>query len=78
MFIDQDNETKIRDDIRLDQECYPETEVESLMLKALVSDQLLLLQLLVASRKRPAVVTNAFSNSRGGRLRELRLYFIFF
>ena len=48
MFIDQDNETKIRDDLRLDQECYPETEVESFMLKALVSDQLLLFQLLVS------------------------------
>ena len=32
------------------------------MLKALVSDQLL------------ALVTTTFSNSRGGRLRELRLY----
>ena len=26
------------------------------------------------SRKRPALVTTTFSNSRGGRLRELRLY----
>ena len=28
--------------------CFPETEIESFMLKALVSDQLLLFQLLVA------------------------------
>ena len=28
------------------------------------------------SRKRPALVTTTFSNSRGGRLRERRLYFI--
>ena len=50
-----------------------------LYVKALLSDQLLLFQLLVAyesavhSRKRPALVTTTFSDSRGGRLRELRL-----
>ena len=33
---------------KLDQERYSETEVESIMLKALLSDQLLLFQLLVA------------------------------
>ena len=48
MFVDKDLESKIQDDLRLDQEGYPETEVESFMLKALVSDQFLLFQLLVA------------------------------
>ena len=48
MFVDKDPESKIQDDLRLDQEGYPETEVESFMLKALVSDQFLLFQLLVA------------------------------
>ena len=71
--VDKDLESKIQDDLWLDQECYSETrrgfpcfsetEVESFMLKALVSDQPLLFQL----------VTTTFSNSRGGRLRELRL-----
>ena len=49
MCVDKDLESKILDDLRLDQECYPETEVESFMLKALLSDQLLLFQLLVAN-----------------------------
>ena len=58
MFGRKDLESKIQDDLRLDQECYPETEVESFMLKVLVSDQLLLFQLTrVDSRKRPALVT---------------------
>ena len=48
MFVDKDLESKIQDDLRLDQECYPEIEVESFMLKALESDQLLLFHLLVA------------------------------
>ena len=48
MFVDQDLESKIQHDLQLDQECYPENEVESFMLKALVSDQPLLFQLLVA------------------------------
>ena len=51
MFIDLDLESKIQDDLQLDQESYPETQVESFTLKdlkALVSDQLLLFQLLVA------------------------------
>ena len=71
-------EAKIQDDLRLDQECYPETEVESFMLEALVSDLLLLFQLLVAYEiafsYATTLVTTTFSNSRGGRLRELRLY----
>ena len=46
--VDKDLESKIQDDLWLDQECYFETEVESFMLKALVSDQPLLFQLLVA------------------------------
>ena len=50
MFVDKDLEYKIQDDLRLDQECYPESEPESFMLKALVSDQLLLFQLLVACK----------------------------
>ena len=45
MFVDKDLESKIQGDLRLDQECYPETEVESFMLKALVSDQPLLFRL---------------------------------
>ena len=32
-------ESKIKDDLRLDQECSPETEVKSFMLKVEVSDQ---------------------------------------
>ena len=48
MFVDKDLESKIKDDLRLDQECSPETEVQSFMLKALVSDQPLLFQLFVA------------------------------
>ena len=48
MFVDKDLESKTQDDLRLDQECYLETEVESITLKALLSDQLLLFQLLVA------------------------------
>ena len=48
MFVDKDLETKIQGDLRLDQECYPKTEVKSFMLKALSSDQLLLFGLLVA------------------------------
>ena len=72
MFVDKDLESKIPDDLRLDQEClYRETEVESVILKALVSDQTLLFQLLVAYE---IVFSTTFSNSRGGRLRELRLY----
>ena len=48
MFVDNYLESKIKDDFRLDQECsLPETEVESSILKALVSDQPLLFQLLV-------------------------------
>ena len=30
MFIDKDCESKIQDDLWMDQECFPETEVESL------------------------------------------------
>ena len=48
MFVDKDLKCKIQDDLRLDQECYPETKVESFMLKVLVSDEFLLFQLLVA------------------------------
>ena len=48
MFVDKDLESKIQDDLRLVEECCPETDVESFMLKALVSDRLLLFQLLVA------------------------------
>ena len=44
MFVDKDLESKIQDDLRLEQECYPETKVEAFMLKALVSDQPLLFQ----------------------------------
>ena len=47
MFVDKDLESKIQDDLRLEQETVL-TEVESFMLKALVSDQLLLFQLLFA------------------------------
>ena len=43
MFVDKVLESKIQDDLRLDQECSPETKVESLMLKALISDQPLLI-----------------------------------
>ena len=68
-FVDKDLESKIQDDLRLDQERYPETEEESFMLKALVRYQPLLFQLLVAYE-----IATTFSNSRGGRLRELRLY----
>ena len=42
MFVDKDLESKIQDDLRLDQEFYPETKVESFILEALESDQLLL------------------------------------
>ena len=50
MFVEKDLESKIQDGLRMDQECYPENEVESFMLNALdlVSDQLLFFQLLVA------------------------------
>ena len=65
MFVDKDLESKIQDDLLLDQECFPKTEVENFMLKALVSDQLLLFQLWSLSRlhshKRPALVTANFS-----------------
>ena len=47
--VDKDLESKIQDDLWLDQECYSETEVESFMLKALVSDQPLLFQLLLVA-----------------------------
>ena len=43
--IEKDLESNIQDNFPLDQECYPENEVESFMLKALVSDQLLLFEL---------------------------------
>ena len=46
MFVNKNLESKIQDDLRLDQECNSETEVESFTLKALVSDQPLLFQLL--------------------------------
>ena len=46
--IDKVLESKIQGDLRLDQECSPETKVERFMLKSLVSDQPLLLQLLVS------------------------------
>ena len=36
MFVAKDLESKIQDDLWLDQECYPETEVENFMLKALL------------------------------------------
>ena len=46
MFVDKDLGSKIQDDLRLlDQECSPETKVESFMQNALVSDQPLLFQL---------------------------------
>ena len=45
MFVDKDLKSKIQDDLPLDQECYSETEVESFMLKALLSHQPLLFQL---------------------------------
>ena len=48
MFVDKDLESEIPDDLQLDQKCYPETEVESVILKVLVSDQPLLFQLSVA------------------------------
>ena len=47
-FVDKDLESKIQDDLRLDKECYPETKVESFVLKALVRDQPLLFPALVA------------------------------
>ena len=47
MFVDKELESKIQDDLRLDQECSLETKVESFMLKAVVSDQPLLFQLLI-------------------------------
>ena len=47
MFVDKVLESKIQDDLRLNQECYPETEVEIFMIKVLVSDQPLLFQLLI-------------------------------
>ena len=34
MFVDKDLESKIQDDLRMDQEFYLETEVETFMLKA--------------------------------------------
>ena len=34
MFEGKDLESKIQDNLRLDQECYPETEVESLYVKS--------------------------------------------
>ena len=40
MFVDKDLESKIKDDLRLDQECSPETKVESVILKALVRTSL--------------------------------------
>ena len=47
IFVDKDLESNIQDDLQLNYECYPETEVESFMLKTLVSDQPLLFQLLI-------------------------------
>ena len=47
MLVDKGLDSKIPGDLLLDQECYPETEVESFMLKALVSDQPRWFQLLV-------------------------------
>ena len=46
MFVEKDLESKLQDDLQLDQDCYPETKVESFMLKTLVRDQPLLFQLL--------------------------------
>ena len=43
----KDLESKIQHDLRLDQACYCETEVENFILKALVRDKLLLFQLLI-------------------------------
>ena len=67
MFVDKDLESKIKDDLRLDQEILPETEVDSFMLKALVSDSLYCFSYWsltrLHSRKRPALVTTTFSNS---------------
>ena len=45
--------------------------IPSFMLKALAGDQPLLFQRLVAYELEPILVTTTFSNSRGGRLREL-------
>ena len=47
--------------------------ISSFTLKALVSDPSLWFHR-VGSRKRPALAASTFLNSRGGRLRELRLY----
>ena len=47
MLADKDLESKFKMIVRLDQECSPETEVESFMLKAVISDQPLLFQLLI-------------------------------
>ena len=71
MFVDKDLESKIQDDLQLNQECYPETEVESFMLKALVTAFYCFSfssLTKVHSRKRPALVTTTFSNSQGGCL----------
>ena len=55
-------------------------KIPRIMLKALVSDHPLLFYHAVAKRahpcKRPALVTTTFSDFRGGRLRERRLYFL--
>ena len=60
MFVDKDLESKIQDYLRLDQECSPEQDRgRKLYAKS--------------CGKRPVLVTTTFSNSRGGRLRELRL-----
>ena len=80
MFVDKDLESKIQDDLPLDQECYSETEVESFMPKALHGKRVVSFYCFsywsltrLHSRERPASVMTTFSNSRGGRLRELRL-----
>ena len=38
VHLDKDMETRIQDDLWLNKECYPETEVGSLIQKALVDD----------------------------------------
>ena len=49
----------LQDDLWLVQDCYLETKVESFMLEALVSDQLLLFQLLVAYKIAFSFVTSS-------------------
>ena len=73
--MDKDIKSKIQDDLWLEQDCYSETEVESFVLKALVSDQPVSIDSAIGrfntrlhSSKCPALVMTTFSNFRGGHL----------